>query len=111
MSWVLQTEDRNLPEWLTSNLTHKCECGGEMENYYNEAGKITSRRCNNPSCFLRMAQKVVGICELLGVKGIGPEKSLSIIKSYKWNFSSKLIYEDIIYISLNFFLSNILWKE
>lgn len=81
--WKLQSEDSALPKWLTDNLASRCECGSEMENYYNDNGEITSRRCSNENCPFRMAQKIVGMCELLDLKGIGEKTAYKMIQQYK----------------------------
>ena len=81
MGWIRQVDDTMLPKWLTDNLPNKCQCGGDMMNYYNDAGAITSRRCGNPACPYHMAQKVVSMCDILKVKGIGPATALNIIQS------------------------------
>lgn len=78
--WVLQSEDKRLPKWLTDNLRSRCMCGAEMENFYNDADEITARRCSKPDCPYRMAQRVVGMCEILEIKGIGEKTALKIVK-------------------------------
>ena len=80
--WVIQREDTQLPDWLKANLRETCKCGGLMENYYNDRGDITSRRCSNTKCPYRLAQKIVGVCDILEVKGIGPERALSLVQNY-----------------------------
>lgn len=82
MGWILQKEDTNLPSWLKDNLSSKCDCGAEVENFYNDAGRITKSRCSDPCCKYMVAQRVVGMCKLLNVKGIGPETALSIVNSH-----------------------------
>jgi len=79
--WVLQSEDGYLPDWLTDNLRAQCDCGGQMENFYSNAGRITARRCNNKKCPHMMAEKVVGMCEILKIKGIGSKGAYNLIKS------------------------------
>lgn len=69
--WVLQSQDKQLPDWLKDNLQAVCECGYEFENFYNEQGCITKRRCSNSQCFHKLALKIVGMCDILQVKGIG----------------------------------------
>lgn len=81
MSWVKQVDDKSLPVWLTSNLKSKCECGWDMENFYNPQGSITARKCSNPKCPYMMAEKVVGVAELLGIKGIGSKTAFNIVSS------------------------------
>lgn len=78
--WVLQKEDITLPEWLTSKLPATCGCGGDMENFYNNAGRITARRCSNPQCPYMMAEKIVGMCDILQVKGVGSKVAYKLIK-------------------------------
>ncbi len=78
--WVLQSRDKTLPNWLTDNLRSKCMCGAEMENFYNPANEITARRCSDVNCPYRMAQKIVGMCEILGIKGIGEKTAYKMIK-------------------------------
>lgn len=73
--WVLQTQDKLLPEWLQKNLSSKCElCGHEMENYYNDDDRCTFRRCSNPNCVGMKASKGAFMFKLLGYKGIGYAK-------------------------------------
>lgn len=80
-----QTEDNQLPNWLKENLRSKCDCGYEMENFYNKAGQITSRRCSNPECPHRMAQKITVMCDILKVKGVGYKTGLNLIRTHKLN--------------------------
>ena len=82
MGWIKQSIDGNLPKWLTDNLPNKCQCGGDMLNFYNDAGAITSRRCGNSVCPYHMSQKIVSMCEILGVKGIGPATALNMVQSH-----------------------------
>lgn len=79
--WITQKDDELLPVWLTENLISICSCGGYMENFYNDDQKITFRRCSNPECPFRLAQKIVSMCDLLGIKGVGPKSALNIVKS------------------------------
>lgn len=78
--WILQEDDKSLPEWLTNNLRSVCECGSQMENFYNKKGEITARRCSNTKCPYMMAEKVVMMCDILKVKGIGSSTALKIIR-------------------------------
>lgn len=77
--WVLQSQDQQLPTWLTDNLPGVCECGYEFENYYNDKGAITKRRCSNPTCFHKLALKIVGMCDILQVKGVGEATAEKIV--------------------------------
>lgn len=81
--WVKQSEDEYLPEWLKSNIAEKCSCGSEMENFYNNDGRITKRRCSNSTCPHKIALKIVGMCDILQLKGIGEvtAEKLAINKS------------------------------
>ena len=81
--WVNQSADEFLPDWLKSNLREVCECGYSMENYYNEKGMITKRRCSNPNCFHKLALKIVGMCDILQVKGIGEATAEKIVLENK----------------------------
>lgn len=83
VGWILQSEDTNLPDWLKSNLRSMCDCGSAMENYYNDVGSITSRRCSNTNCPYRLAQKIVSMCDVLKVKGIGPERAYALVRDFK----------------------------
>lgn len=85
VGWVLQEADKQLPEWLTDNLKAVCDCGGKMENFYNKRGEITARRCSNPKCPYMMARKIVGLCDILGVKGIGEATALKLIHTNNLN--------------------------
>ena len=80
--WVKQSEDEFLPVWLTSNLKDRCDCGYEMENFYNPDGHITKRRCSNPVCPHKLALKIVGMCNILQVKGIGEATGLKIVNEH-----------------------------
>lgn len=82
MGWVKQIEDGNLPKWLTDNLKHQCDCGSEILNFYNPRGDITARKCSNPNCPYMLAERIVGMCELLGIKGIGSKTAYNLIKSH-----------------------------
>ena len=81
-TWIKQSEDSQLPDWLKSNIRDKCECGHDMENFYNVSGQITARRCTNPKCPHVMAQKITAMCDILKVKGIGYKTGLSLIKTH-----------------------------
>lgn len=81
--WIKQEDDTFLPEWLVSNLPGVCSCGSPMENFYNQQGRITGRRCSDEKCPFKVARKIVGMCDILKVKGIGEAKALSLVKSYK----------------------------
>ena len=81
-AWVIQDGDMNLPAWLKDNLASNCTCGAKIENFYNPAGRITGRRCSNKSCPHAMAQKIVGMCEILGIKGIGPATAHDLIRQH-----------------------------
>ena len=82
--WIKQSEDTNLPKWLNNNLRSTCiHCGSEKEDFYNDMGKITARRCSNISCPGMMAEKIVAMCDILKVKGVGPATALKLISSNK----------------------------
>ena len=50
-------------------------------DFYNPQGSITARKCSNPKCPYMMAEKVVGVAELLGIKGIGSKTAFNIVSS------------------------------
>ena len=82
--WVIQNQDKNLPKWLTDNLSDKCECGSDIENFYNSHGKITSTRCSSPECPYVVAKKVKAMChDFLKTDGIGDATALKIVKENK----------------------------
>jgi len=84
MGWVKQSEDLKLPDWLQKELRKDCEyCGWEKENYYNERGECTNRRCPNPECPGTLAHRVADMCEVLGIKGVKEGKGLQLVKEYK----------------------------
>lgn len=93
--WVKQLEDNNLPAWLTENLSSTCKCGGDIENFYNDDNKLTSRRCSNSECPYHLAQRVVKMCDILGIVGIGPETALQIVRTNKLTNT----YEAIPYVT------------
>ena len=77
--WIKQSEDKYLPAWLKDNLKEVCDCGCEMENYYNPEGRITKRRCSSPVCQFKVALKIVGMCNILQLKGIGEATARKIV--------------------------------
>ena len=80
---VKQSEDSRLPDWLQKELKKECEyCGWEKENYYNERGECTNRRCPNPSCPGTLAHKIADMCEILGIKGIKEGMGLQFVKEH-----------------------------
>ena len=81
VGWVKQADDLYLPAWLKDNLKDTCTCGSPMENYYNDKGCITKRRCANPYCYHKLALKIVGMCDILQVKGIAEATAEKIVKS------------------------------
>ena len=81
VGWIKQADDLYLPAWLKDNLKDTCTCGSPMENYYNDKGCITKRRCANPYCYHKLALKIVGMCDILQVKGIGEATAEKIVKS------------------------------
>lgn len=79
MGWVKHTEDKNIPEWLKSNLKSHCICDTEKENYYNDDGNCTSRRCPNKQCPLTLSQKISAMCDVLGVKGVAEGIGMKLV--------------------------------
>lgn len=80
--WVLQKDDEMLPSWLRDNLRSTCKCGGDMENYYNDAEQITNRRCSNKHCPYMLAQRIVTACDIFKVDGIGPERAFDLVRTH-----------------------------
>ncbi|MBQ2885866.1 MAG: hypothetical protein IJE43_19245 [Alphaproteobacteria bacterium] len=85
VGWVKQTEDNNLPKWLTDNIKSHCECGYEMENLYNKQERLSKRRCSNPKCPFKVALKIVGLCDILQIEGIGEANALKLVKNHNLN--------------------------
>ena len=83
MGWIKHSEDMNMPKWLKDNLSEKCKCGTEKENFYNADGKCTSRRCPNKECPWTLAQKIAAMCDILNVTGIAEGKGLQLVQDYK----------------------------
>lgn len=83
MGWVLQTKDTNIPDWLMSSLDPYCSCGAEKENFYNNAGECTSRRCSNKKCPETMASKIADMCTLMGIQGVKDGKGLRLVREHK----------------------------
>ena len=81
--WVKHTEDKRMPVWLIRALKPICTCGTVKENYYNDKGRCTKRRCPNKECPWTIAEKIAAMCSLLGVKGIGNKISLGYVNEYK----------------------------
>jgi hypothetical protein len=54
-----------------------------MLNFYNPRGSATGRKCSNPKCPYMMAEKVVSMCDILSIKGIGAKSAFKIIKSHE----------------------------
>lgn len=93
MGWVLQQEDMNLPTWLTSELPNICKyCGSPMENYYNETGRCTNRRCSNSHCYGFTASKSDFVRKLLGISGIGFEGCLKDAIDFKVKSPFELLH-------------------
>lgn len=84
MSYFIEHEkDANIPDWLKPNLSSKCAvCGSAMLNYYNDSNRCTNRRCSNECCPGMLAARFVGMCKILGVKGVGYATGLSVIRQY-----------------------------
>lgn len=83
MVWIRQSEDNKIPAWLKENLKLYCECGTEKENYYNERGECTGRRCPNKQCPYTLAQKIADMCNILKVNGIKEGRGMQMINDYK----------------------------
>ena len=83
MGWFKQSEDRRLPEWLAGSLNAECTyCGTEKENFYNERGECTGRRCPNPECPGTVAHRIADMCEFLCVRGIKEGRGLQMVKEH-----------------------------
>lgn len=95
MGWVKQAEDFNMPDWLKQYLNEKCEmCGADKENFYNEKGECTNRRCSNNKCPGTLAHRIADMCEFLKIGGIKEGKGLQMVKEH----SMSSHYEAIPYI-------------
>lgn len=80
--WVLQEEDKLLPDWLKQNLRSTCaECGNLMLNYYNEDNRCTHRKCSNPNCPGLLGSRADFMVKLLNIKGIGYATCANIIRT------------------------------
>lgn len=82
MVWMKQSEDDKIPLWLKQNLDSHCKCGTEKENYYNERGECTGRRCPNKQCPYTLAQRIADMCQILKVDGIKEGKGMQIVRDY-----------------------------
>lgn len=83
MGWIRQSDDSRMPDWLKNSLEAKCTyCGSEKENFYNDRGECTNRRCPNPECPGTIAQRIADMCEFLGVKGIKEGRGLQMVRDY-----------------------------
>ena len=83
MGWVLQSEDRWMPDWLKETMKAECEyCGTEKENYYNEEGECTNRRCPNPQCIGTIGRKFGAMTELLQWKGISDKTGMKLAREH-----------------------------
>lgn len=80
--WVKQKNDDCMPAWLKEALPEECDCGGDMENFYNPNGSMTARRCSNVKCPHLLAKRVVGLCKTLDIKGVGEATALKTIRDY-----------------------------
>lgn len=77
--WIRSEMDTNIPEWLRNNIRTECSCGAPIENYYNDDGHCTSRRCSSSICPNKLAARSAAMLTLLGVEGIKDGKSRQII--------------------------------
>lgn len=82
MAWVKQTQDKMMPGWLQDSLPAYCSCGAEKENYYNDYGECTNRRCPNPSCPETLAKRIAWMCDYMGVAGIKEGRGLQMVREY-----------------------------
>lgn len=83
MGWIKQSSDKRMPDWLKENLKAECAyCGSEKENFYNDRGECTNRRCPNPECPGTVAQRIADMCEFLGIKGIKEGRGMQLVKDY-----------------------------
>lgn len=93
IGWVLQQEDNELPTWLTSELPNVCKyCGSPMENYYNNYGRCTNRRCSNEHCYGFTASKADFVRKMLGIAGVGFEGCLKDAIDFKVKTPFELLH-------------------
>lgn len=77
--WVVQKDDEQLPSWVKAIFPDKCSCGGDIENYYNDRGAVTSTRCSNKDCPLVRGQKIKFMLhDMLKVDGVGDATGLKL---------------------------------
>ena len=81
--WIKHSEDNNIPSWLKDNVRSVCSCGAPIENFYNEDGRCTNRRCSSNICPSKLAMRAANMFTVLNVDGFKEGKSLSVIKDYK----------------------------
>lgn len=82
--WKLHSEDNYMESWLKDSLPSVCSyCGEEMENFYNDDGRCTFRRCSNKDCFGMKGHRGDFMFKLLGYKGIGPATCISLAEGLK----------------------------
>lgn len=79
--WVNQIEDSNLPMWISEALPGTCKyCGSLMQNYYNDYGRCTNRRCSNPACAGFVAARADFVRKLLKLEGLGFKSCLRDVR-------------------------------
>lgn len=81
--WVKQTQDAGMPVWLKKSLNPMCGCGTEKENYYNDNGECTNRRCPNPKCKYTLAQRIADMCTILEIPGVKEGRGLQLVEEYR----------------------------
>lgn len=82
--WVEQEIDEAMPEWLKTSLVSKCPyCGHAMQNYYNDVGRCTNRRCSNNMCIGMLAARADFVRKLIGIEGVGFKTCLNDIRVSK----------------------------
>lgn len=83
MGWVKQKEDSNMPDWLKDYINEKCViCGADKENFYNEKGECTNRRCSNQRCPGTLAHRIADMCDFLKIAGIKEGKGLQMVREH-----------------------------
>lgn len=106
--YIKHENDELLPEWLKSNISSSCPaCGAYMMNYYNDYEQCTNRRCSNKYCPAMLAKRAVGMFTILGLKGVGYETALKVIRNNKLKSHVDVIgfiLDDILTIPLHKFL-------
>lgn len=83
MGKYVKYSEVKFPDWLHSNILSHCECGEELDYYFNDSNECTRVICSNKECPYNNGAKISTMCTILNVKGVGYATGVKYCKEYK----------------------------